>query len=79
MGDMVYSWSWGAFTVGFILLILSVVFMRYSSKIADMFGGAYSKYQLYSYIAAGASLFIMFNLHSLLINFLASNVFGGAK
>ena len=76
---MTYSWSWGAFAVGFILLIASVVFMRYSSKVADMFGGAYSKYQLYSYVAAGVSLFIMFNLHSLIISFLAGNVFGGLK
>ena len=76
---MVYSWSWGAFAIGFALLVLSVIFMRYSTKIADMFGGAYSKYQLYSYIAAGVALFVMFNLHSLLISFLASNVFGGVK
>jgi hypothetical protein len=76
---MTYTWSWGAFAVGFILLILSVVFMRYSSKVADMFGGAYSKYQLYSYITAGVALVIMFNLHSLIISFLASNVFGGMK
>jgi uncharacterized membrane protein YidH (DUF202 family) len=76
---MQYSFSFGAFIVGAILLIASIVFMRYSSKVADMFGGAYSKYQLYSYIAAGVALIIMFNLHSLLISFLASNVFGGVK
>ncbi|MCL1929871.1 hypothetical protein FWF93_01930 [Candidatus Saccharibacteria bacterium] len=76
---MMYSWSWGAFAIGFVLLILSVIFMRYATKVADMFGGAYSKYQLYSYIAAGASLFIMFNLHSFIISFLANNIFGGVK
>ena len=76
---MAYSWSWIAFIVGFALLVCSVLFMRYSSKVADMFGGAYSKYQLYSYVAAGVSLFIMFNLHSLIISFLANNVFGGLK
>jgi hypothetical protein len=76
---MTYSWSWGAFAVGFILLIASVFFLRYSSKVADIFGGAYSKYQLYAYIATGASILIMFNLHSLLISFLATNVFGGIK
>ena len=76
---MGYSFSFVAFAVGAILLIASVIFMRYSSKVADMFGGSYSKYQLYSYIAAGISLFIMFNLHSLIISFLANNIFGGGK
>jgi len=76
---MQYSWSWGAFAVGFIILIASILLMANANKVSSMFGGAISKYQLYSYIGCGIGLFVMFNLHSLIISFLAGSVFGGLK
>jgi hypothetical protein len=74
---MSYSFSIVAFIIGFVLLVPSVLFVRYSSKVADTFGGSYGRYQIYSYVAVGVSILIMFNIHALIGGFLIENLFGG--
>jgi hypothetical protein len=70
-----YEFSIGSFVVGLILAALSLLFVKNSHKIADMFGGSYSRYQIYAFVALGISVLIMFNIQDLIAKALASTFF----
>jgi hypothetical protein len=76
---MSYEFSVVSLVIGVILLVPSIFFVKYATKVADAFGGSYSRYQIYSYVAVGLSILIMFNIHALIASFLANTFFGGIK
>ncbi|MDR1300838.1 MAG: hypothetical protein LBK50_03985 [Candidatus Nomurabacteria bacterium] len=74
---MSYEFSIVSFIIGVLLLVPSAFFVKYSNKVADTFGGSYSRYQIYSFIALGISILIMFNIQSALGSLIANTFFSG--
>lgn len=74
---MEFSFTW--FIVGLIVTIGGIVFVRYYKQIADNFGWGVASYQKYKMIGAGvavAGIIIMFNLHTIVLNFIGQLFFG---
>ena len=64
---MDYTFSWGWFFVGLIVLVAAVLFIRFHQVIADNMGGgvgSYERYRLYGLIACAVALIVMLNIHS---------------
>ena len=73
-----YEFSIGSFFVGLIILAVGVVFLRFHQWVANNFGGgvgSYERYKLWALIICGVGLIVMVNLHAVLLNGLAENIF----
>ena len=76
-----YEFSWVWFFIGLVVVGIGVVFMRFYKEIADNMGNGVSSYDHYKIAAlciCGAGILMMFNLHNLVIAFIANLIFGGA-
>ena len=68
---MEYSFSWGAFFVGALILGLGAALTIWYRPLADnLSGGAssYDRYRLAGLIACGVGLLVMLNLHTLIFS-----------
>lgn len=80
MVSMSYSFSWTWFFIGLAIQVLGVLFVRYYKQVADNMGrgvASYDRYKLYAVITCAAGIIIMFNFHSLIINWIGHLIFGG--
>ena len=75
---MEYTFSWGAFFVGFLILAASGALVIWHRQIADNLGSglaSYEKYRLYGLIGCGVGFLVMLNVHSLLFTWILSMLF----
>ena len=73
-----YEFSFGAFFIGLIILILGAIGVIYHQKLADSLGsgvGSYERFRLWSLIACGLGIVIMLSLHSILLNWIVTSIF----
>ena len=77
---MEYTFSVAWFVVGFIVVVVGGLFMKYHQWVADNFGGgvgSYDKYKLAALITIVAGLVFMVNVHSILLYWIFSGLFSG--
>ena len=68
---MEYTFSWGAFAVGALILLVGAALTAWYRPIADNFGGgvgSYDRYRLVGLIGCALGLIVMLNLHTLILN-----------
>ena len=76
---MVYTFSWSAFFIGGLILLGGAALVVWYRQIADTLGHgtvSYERYRLYGLLACLLGFIIMFNLHSLLLNWFFGLFFG---
>ena len=81
IGPMEYTFSWGWFGVGLLILLAGVALTVWYRPIADNFGSgvvSYERFRLWGLIGCGTGLLVMLNLHSLFLSWFFSMLFGGA-
>jgi hypothetical protein len=79
MTYMIYTFSWGWFFIGLIVLAASVALTVWYRVIADNFGSgvsSYDRYRLWGLIGCGLGLIVMVNLHTFLLVLFFSQLFG---
>ena len=67
---MEYTFSWGSFVFGIIILIISACVVIWHRQLADTFSGgvgSYERYQLWGIIGCVLGLLVMTNLHTLIL------------
>lgn len=77
---MQYEFSWTWFGVGIAVVIVGVLMLRFYNKIADNFlrgPASYNRTKMTALIVTGLGVLMIFNLHTLLIEFVARTLFGG--
>ena len=75
---MEYTFSWGWFLIGIIIIILGGLLTVYYRWVADNFGsgvGSYEKFRLYGLIACGIGFVVMVNLHTLILYVVFDSIF----
>jgi hypothetical protein len=78
---MDFTFSFGWFFFGFVVLIAGIFFVKYHQRVADNFGAgavSYERYKLAALITCAAGILIMFNLHILVLTFIARLIVPGA-
>lgn len=76
---MNYEFSLASFFVGFIILAIGVVFVRFYQWVANNFGGgvaSYERYRLYALLTCLLGVVVMINLHTVLLTWFFSMIFG---
>ena len=76
---MAYEFSIGWFFVGLIILAAGVAFVRWYRVVADNLGGgvgSYERYKLWALITCGLGLVVMINLHTFILTWVFSLIFG---
>ena len=82
LGYMEYTFSWGAFFIGIIILALGAALTIWYRPIADNFGsgvGSYDRYRLVGLIGCALGIVVMLNLHTLILTVIFSQFFGGGN
>jgi len=77
---MEYTFDWGAFILGILILAASGALVVYYRPIADNFGSgaaSYDSYRIWGLIGCGLGLVVMLNLHTFLLTLFFSQLFGG--
>ena len=77
---MTYTFSWGWFFIGIIILLCSGGLTAWYRPIADNFGSgvsSYDRFRLWGLIGCGVGLVVMLNLHTLILTLIFSRIFGG--
>ena len=75
---MEYSFSWGTFMLGLLIMVAGAVLTLFYQKVADALGGGmadYEKYKLAGVIACAVGMLVAFNVVNLLLTFLVSMLF----
>ncbi len=75
---MEYTFSWGAFFVGILILLAGAGLTVWYRPIADNFGGgvgSYDRYRMWGLIGCGIGLLVMLNVHTLLLSALVHAFF----
>jgi hypothetical protein len=75
-----YEFSFLWLFIGLAVVGLGIAFMRFYKEVADNMGNGVASYQHYKIAAlcvCGAGILMMFNLHNLVIAFIANLIFGG--
>ncbi|MCL2280419.1 hypothetical protein FWC31_00820 [Candidatus Saccharibacteria bacterium] len=75
-----YKFSWMWFFIGLAVLLAGVAFLRFYKEVADNMGNGVTSYDRYKIVAlcvSGVGILMMFNLHNLVIAFIANLIFGG--
>jgi hypothetical protein len=75
-----YEFSFLWFFIGIAVVLGGIVFMRYYKEIADNMGSgvaSYNHYKIAALVICGAGILMTFNLHNLIIAFVANLIFGG--
>jgi hypothetical protein len=78
---MDFTFSFGWFFAGLIILVVGILFARYHQKIANEFGAgaaSYDRYKLAALITCLVGILIMFNLHVLVLQLLVHIIVPGA-
>lgn len=76
---MEYTFSWGWFLIGLIILAVGTALVLWHQKIADNFGSgvvSYGRYQLFGLIACIVGFIVMLNLHTFLLRAVFGMFFG---
>jgi hypothetical protein len=79
MTYMIYTFSWGWFFIGIIVLAASVALTVWYRVIADNFGNgvsSYDRYRLWGLIGCGLGFIVMLNLQTYLLVLFFSQLFG---
>ena len=79
LGDMEYTFSWGAFFFGILIMLGGGALTIWYRQIADGLGSgvaSYDKYRLYGLIACGVGMIVMLNLHTIILGLILSQFFG---
>jgi hypothetical protein len=77
---MEYEFSWTWFFVGLVVQAVGVLFVRYYRQVADNMGSgvaSYDRFRIAAVATCAVGILMMFNLHSLIIGWLAKLIFGG--
>ena len=77
-----YEFSWAWFGVGVVVLAAGIATLKFYDKISDAMGtgaAAYDKWKIAALVMCADGLIMMFNLHSLILNFIAQLFFGGMR
>jgi len=77
---MEYTFDWGAFILGILILAAGGALVVYYRPIADNFGSgaaSYDRYRIWGLIGCGLGLVVMLNLHTFLLTLFFSQLFGG--
>ena len=75
---MEYTFSWGSFFIGILILLASGSLTLWHRQIADAIGSgvnSYSRYQLWGLIGCGLGLIVMLNLHTVILTVIFSSLF----
>ena len=70
---MEYTFTWGAFFFGLLILLAGTVLTIWYRPIADNMGSgvaSYERYRLWGLIAIGVGFLVMLSIHTLLITWL---------
>lgn len=70
-----YEFSFISFLIGAVLIIPSILFVRYYSKVSDFLGAPMSKTQIASFICVGIAFLVMFNIPAFIGNWLVQAFF----
>ena len=76
-----YSFSWLWFFIGIIAVGVGLAWLRFYKQIADnMLSGvtSYNRSKIVALCVMGAGFIMMFNLHTLIVEFIGRAIFGGA-
>lgn len=76
---MDYSFNLGAVIAGFAITVAGLLIIKFYKQLGDNFGfgvASYQKFKLAGLIGVVAGLLIMFNLHTLVLEFIANTFFG---
>ena len=76
---MEYTFSWGTFFFGLLILIGGGALTVWYRQVADGVGSgvaSYDRYRMYGLIACGAGILVMLNLHSIILQLILSQFFG---
>jgi len=76
---MEYTFSWGAFFLGILILTASGALIIYYRPIADNFGrgaASYDRYRIWGMVGCALGFVVMLNLHTFLLTLLFSKFFG---
>ena len=83
MSYMEYTFSWGWFSIGLLVLAAGVALTVWHRPIADNLGSgvvSYEKYRMWGLIGCGLGFIFMLNLHTLFLSWFFSMLFrGGAS
>ena len=74
-----YEFSIGSFFFGIVLLIVGALVVVFHQKLADNLGSgvsSYDRFKLWGLIICGIAVILITSLHSILLNWLASSLFG---
>ncbi len=74
-----YEFSIGSFFFGIVLLIVGALVVVFHQKLADNLGSgvsSYDRFKPWGLIICGIAVILMTSLHSILLNWLASSLFG---
>jgi hypothetical protein len=75
-----YEFSILWFFIGLAVTALGIAFLRFYKEVADNMGNgvaSYDHYKIAALIVCGAGILMTFNLHNLVIGFIANLIFGG--
>ena len=75
---MQYTFSWGAFFIGTLILLGGAALTAWYRPIADNMGsgvGSYDRYRMWGLIAVGVGFIVMLNIHSLILSALFNALF----
>ena len=75
---MEYTFSWGAFFVGILILVAGAALTLWYRPIADNFGSgvsSYDRYRMWGLIACATGVVVMLNLHTLILTALLGSFF----
>ena len=76
---MVYEFSIGWFFIGLVILAAGIAFVKWHQALADNLGsgvGSYEKYKLWAFITCGLGFLVMLNLHTFILTWISSLIFG---
>lgn len=79
---MEYTFSWGTFFVGALILLLGAALIIWYRPIADNLGrgvSSYDRYRLAGIIGCVLGFIVMLNLHSLILGWFFGMFFGGSS
>ena len=74
--------SFGWFLAGVVSAVAGIIMTRFYKQIADNFGSGVTSYNRYKYIGIGLTvvgLVLIFNLHSIVLDFIANTFFGAMR
>ena len=77
---MDYTFSWAAFFIGALILLVGAALTAWYRPIADNLGSgvsSYDRYRLAGLIACGVGIVVMLNLHTLILGWILDLFFSG--